>query len=237
MKKTDLPSILLSFVLIIVFTSSPAFAWIDNTHLAIVKVTGYEKWYNAAGADIAKIKAGNIEKFNHHFNNNNNAEITPALVLAQVSRYNDANEPEGHLYGAILAALKEYNSSTIGKKYAEYHIAYCAHYIGDLSNPLHNVSYDELTKSSHLTNDSIIDAEVLDNLPRIKEKMYPVILRPDNFEADLAGEIARIASISRQLGLKMKSKNRDMTKEEAYIQIGHSASLLQAVLKHLGKIK
>ncbi|MGD0397467.1 MAG: hypothetical protein ABSC04_00990 [Syntrophobacteraceae bacterium] len=33
-------------------------AWLDETHLAIAKAAGYQKWYNAAGADIAKVKAG-----------------------------------------------------------------------------------------------------------------------------------------------------------------------------------
>ena len=65
--------------------------------------------------------------------------------------------------------------------------------------------------------------------------MYPVNLRRDNFEYDLANEIARIANQARKLGRTLKKENRDMTKEEAYIQLGHSASLLKAVLTHFGK--
>lgn len=42
-----------------------ALAWNDETHLAIAKVAGYKMWFNAAGADIAKIKAGTIESYNH----------------------------------------------------------------------------------------------------------------------------------------------------------------------------
>jgi hypothetical protein len=53
---------------ILLFTSQ-AWAWHDETHLAIAKAAGYEKWYNAAGADITKIKAGNVEKKNHYVNN------------------------------------------------------------------------------------------------------------------------------------------------------------------------
>jgi hypothetical protein len=61
--------------------------------------------------------------------------------------------------------------------------------------------------------------------------MYNITLRADHFEEDLAKEIARIANISRQLGLKLRAENRNMTKEEAYVQLGHSASLFKALLK------
>lgn len=226
-------TILCLFTIAILPTIS--FAWHNNTHLAIAKAAGYEQWFNAAGADIAKLKAGNIERFNHHFKNNNNIEITPELVFAQVKKYNDPKDPEGHLYGAIIAAVREYKSSVLKDKYTEYHIAYAAHYIGDLSNPLHNVSNDSFNRSHHNVNDGIVENDVLENLNKVKEKMYPITLSSDHFEADLAKEIARIASISRQLGLQMKKENRDMTKEEAYTQLGHSSSLLHAVLKYLGK--
>jgi len=42
------------------FLSFPniSLAWHDETHLAIAKAAGYQKWYNTAGPDIAKVKAG-----------------------------------------------------------------------------------------------------------------------------------------------------------------------------------
>jgi hypothetical protein len=66
--------------------------------------------------------------------------------------------------------------------------------------------------------------------------MYPITLSKNNFEADLAREIARIANLSRKLGYKLREEKRDMTKQEAYVQLGHSASLLRAVLLHYNKI-
>jgi len=65
--------------------------------------------------------------------------------------------------------------------------------------------------------------------------MYKISLRDDNFAADLSREIARIANLSRRLGYKLGAENRNMTPEEAYIQLGHSASLLKAVLRHYEK--
>lgn len=43
--------------------------------------------------------------------------------------------------------------------------------------------------------------------------------------------IGSMRNILRALGLKMRKEDRDMTSDEAYMQLGHSASLLKAVLK------
>ncbi len=50
-------------------------------------------------------------------------------------------------------------------------------------------------------------------------------------EADLSREVARIANLSKQLGHTLEAQNRRMTREEAYRQLGHSVSLLKAILK------
>ncbi len=209
-----------------------AFAWHDHTHLAISQAAGYENWHNSAAADIAKTKAKEIEQYNHFFNNNANAEVTEAMVMDQVKRYNDPKDAEGHLYGAIIASLREYMSMKQANKYAEYPMAFCAHYIGDLSMPLHNVPYTNFNKSHHSQNDGIIDFGILNNIEFIQKNMYAITITNEN---DLASEIARIANISHKLGLKMEKENRDMTSEEAYGQIVHSASLLRAVLQYIRK--
>ncbi|MDP3260604.1 MAG: S1/P1 nuclease [Thermodesulfovibrionales bacterium] len=218
--------------LLIVLNISSVSAWHDETHLAVARAAGYKKWYNAAGADITKIKAGRREQNNHYFNNNDNAEVSPQMVMSQISRYNDPADMEGHLYGAIIASIQEYKKTSQSGKYPEYHIAFCAHYTGDLSQPLHNTLYDDFNKTHHGANDGTVENEVLKNISLIEKNMYPIILRQDNFEEGLAREISRIANISRMLGIKLRTENRNMTKEEAYTQLGHSASLLRAILKY-----
>jgi hypothetical protein len=216
-----------------------ALGWHDKTHLAVAKAAKYQMWYNAAAPDIAKIKAGNIEAFNHWYNNNSESEVTPQMVTGQISRYNKTDEwsdSEDHLYGAVIAALREYEQFLNSGKYAEYHIVYCAHYIGDLSMPLHNIPYDDYNKNRHSTNDGIVDQDVLTHPERIARHMYKITLRDNHFEADLAREIARIANSSRLWGYKLRAENRGMTTEEAFIQLGHSASLLKAVLQHYKKL-
>ncbi|HUN56280.1 MAG TPA: hypothetical protein VMU29_14100 [Smithella sp.] len=230
--------IIMVFGLLLILASQ-ALAWHDKTHLAICKAAGFDGWYHCAGPDIAKIKAGDVEAFNHWFNNSAEVEVTPRMVMDQVERYNKDNilfDAEGHLLGAIIASLREYQKDTQLGRYAMYHLVYCAHYIGDLSMPLHNTAFDDFNRMHHSINDGIVEGTILKEPEKITGHMYPITLSEKNFEADLAREIARIANLSRKLGYKMRAENRDMTKEEAYIQLGHSASLLRAVLKHEGRL-
>jgi hypothetical protein len=219
--------------------ASQASAWHDRTHLAICKAAGFDMWYHCAGPDIAKIKAGNIEEYNHWFNNTAEAEITPQMVLDQIEHYNKRSkifDAEGHLLGAIIASLRAYEKDHRSGKYALYNLVYCAHYIGDLTMPLHNIAYDDFNQDHHQANDGIVEDTILNEPEKIVKQMYPINLSKKDFEADLAREIARIANISRKLGYKLRAEKRDMTKQEAYTQLGHSASLLRAVLQYYNKI-
>ena len=213
--------------LLLFFTPNLSHAWHDETHLAVAKAAGYYKWYNAAGPDIAKIKAGDKENRNHYANNPPNTTVTPEMVLAQVQRYNDPTDENGHLYGAIIASLRDYRSVKGQGKYAEYHMAYCAHYVGDLSMPLHNTQYDDFNRQHHAAMDGIVEDEVLSHLERIK--VYPIVIKSED---DLVREIVRIANLSRELGYQLEKENRMLSKDEAYVQLGHSVSLLKSVLEY-----
>jgi hypothetical protein len=236
LKKTHIIIIIFS-LFVVLCSGGRAFSWFDETHIAIAREAGYFKWYHAAGPDIAKIKAGRIETYNHWFNNPENLEITSDIVLSQAKKYNDPGDKDGHLYGAIIAAVREYRETTKRGRYAEYHLAYCAHYIGDLTQPLHNVPYDTFNRTRHDANDGIVNREILSNSKRIQDHVYTIHLSKKNFERDLAEEIARTANISRRLGQKLKREKRNMTEKEAYRQLGHSVSLFKAVLRYFGKIK
>ncbi len=226
MKKTF--SYLLALTILALPVSS--WAWHDETHIAIAKAAGYHKWYNAAGADMAKVKAGNVEGKNHYVNNPPGAVVSPETVLAQAALYNQPDDPKGHLYGAIIASLRDYRTSTEKRKYADYHLAFCAHYIGDLSMPLHNTRYNAYNRRNHTRTDATINDEILDNLDRIK--IYPIEIRS---EQDLARQIARIANQALNLGYQLEKEGRLLTKAEAYQQISHSVSLLKGVLGWLGR--
>jgi hypothetical protein len=230
--------VIISFLVLLcpfAWNITPVQAWHDETHLAIAKAAGYPKWYNAAGPDIAKIKAGPLEDRNHYSDKQGVEKVTPEMVMEQVNRYNNADDSEGHLYGAIIASLRAYTKFQRDGKYAQYHIAYCGHYLGDLSQPLHNAPHDEFNKIHHGANDGIVESEVLQRIDKIAKNLYPITLRTDHFEEDLAKEIARIANLARDLYKKLRKDNRNMSQEEAYRQLGHSASLFKAVLNCLNE--
>jgi hypothetical protein len=216
------------------FMIGPAWGWYDKTHLAISQAAGYENWYNSAAPDITRTKAGDVEATNHWFNNTDEVYVTDKMVMDQVKRYNDPEDQEGHLYGAIIHSLRDYQQAKRTGKYAENHMAFCAHYIGDLSMPLHNAPDDLFNQEHHSKNDGIVEFSVLNNIGFIQRNMYEIKIQN---ERDLAREIARIANISRRLAYKLKKENRDMTQDEAYKQLSHSASLLKAVLTYAKRTK
>ncbi len=223
-------SVIFSFML----TSVQAFAWHDKTHLSIAEAAGFELWYSAAAPDVAKSKSEfrPIEEKNHYFNNNAQKEVDEAMVLEQVARYNKAGDEEGHLYGAIIGAVRAYKAESAAGKYAEYPLVFCAHYIGDLSMPLHNTEYDDFNKKRHTVNDGIIESIVRNNIGYIQRNIRQINI---DSESDLAREIAKVANAARKLGAKIRKENRDMTQDEAYTQVIQSSSLLKAVLKYVGK--
>ena len=224
----------LSLILSVMLSSVQAYAWHDKTHLSIAEAAGFELWYSAAAPDVAKSKSEfrPLEEKNHYFNNNADKEVDEAMVLEQVARYNKAGDEEGHLYGAIIGAVRAYKAESAAGKYAEYPLVFCAHYIGDLSMPLHNTGYDDFNKKRHSVNDGIIEGSDRNNIGYIQINIMPITIES---ESDLAREIAKVANASRKLGAKIRKEQRDMTQEEAYAQVIQSSSLLKAVLKYVGK--
>jgi hypothetical protein len=211
---------------VLVTTAAPAAAWYEETHLAIAKTSGYAKWYNAAAADIAKAKMGVREGHNHYHMSPHGTVITPEMVLGQARKY-DRIDPDGHLYGAIIASLRDYLEARAMGRFAENQMAYLIHYVGDLSMPLHHSPSNAFSRKNHAANDGIIEHEVLANLDKIR--IYDLSI---GSERDLAVAVARIANLSKALGQKLEKEDRLMTREEAYAQISHSASLLKAILRY-----
>ncbi len=217
--------------------SSPAYSWSDRCHLAIARAAGYDEWYNAVAADILAARLGRAERRNHDAAIDRRKPITEAQVLEQAEKVKNPSNGEGQLYGAIIASVEEYERAYRNRDVdRDYFLSLAVHYIGDLSAPLHNIAYDDFNTAHHAANDALLDRELKDDAcvvktGKIEEKMYAITITPEHWKTDLAKEVARIAVLSRRLGLLLEAENRDMTKEEAYVQAGHSASLLRAVLK------
>jgi hypothetical protein len=48
-----------------------------------------------------------------------------------------------------------------------YNFVYCAHYISDLTMPLHNIAFDDFNKEHHDANDGIVEKTILDKQKEI----------------------------------------------------------------------
>jgi len=66
-----------------------------------------------------------------------------------------------------------------------------------------------------------------------ENNIYPIKI---NSEKDLANEIAKIANLSIKKGYQIQDEKRLLTKDEAYEQISHSASLFKAILEYVEKM-
>jgi hypothetical protein len=231
MKKAKYPIITLLTILIVIVVVGDSYSWHDETHVAIAKAAGYKKWFNAAAADMLKIKAGYKERLNHYTNHPRETVVTPEMVFEQIEKYNRKSDVMGHLYGAIIASVRDYLKEKQKGKYGEYHLAFCAHYVGDLSQPFHSTLYNAYNRKNHHILESLINDEVLNNIERIK--IYEIKIES---EEDLAKEIARIANLSMKKGYQIEDENRLLTKEEIYDQISHSASLFKAILRYVDKV-
>jgi len=210
------------------------YGWHDKTHLAIARAAGFVRWYSAAAPDVVKSREAfrKIEEKNHYFNNNGAVPVSEVMVMEQLQRFNDPDDQEGHLYGAIIGSLRDFRDLNATGKYADYPLVFAAHYIADLSMPLHNSAYDAFNRERHSKNDGIIEGEALKSIGYIRRSIYRIRLAS---EADLAREVARVAEISRKLGNRMRMDNRDMSRPEALEQAVHSASLFRAILLYVGK--
>ena len=80
MKRAKYPIITLLIFFFVTSFAGNSYPWHDETHIAIAKTAGYKKWYNATGADMAKLKAEKIEKLNHYVINPPGTVITPEMT-------------------------------------------------------------------------------------------------------------------------------------------------------------
>jgi hypothetical protein len=239
---------------VVCLPASRSFAWHDATHMAVMKAAGLDDLaYLAVGPDMAKEKAGDAEGPNHYNNTRPGVEVTAEMVLSQFRDYNKTEDADGHLYGAIVASLTDYVVRDAGGKYAIYPLGYAAHYIGDLSMPLHNVEYDAFNKLNHSANDGIVEkaglkderteakvARIAAEISKRMAKLPPLRIAADikEFYPDLAAGIAAVANRSIAIGRKMQGAvppRSRMTEDEAYDQLALSAQLLKAVYQAVSR--
>lgn len=235
-----------------------AFPWSPRTHAFMAQKAGIRNPEYAFFADHFKQENKELLGPLHYHNAAPGATITPAYIdryPIRVETYIPEGrkrarpirirvpDPAGALYWKIVE-IYESMKGTRGWEY-EYHLINLAHYVGDLSNPLHNFPHGD----KRAADGKIYRAEGAwarerhEAFDSILESLFPMDRRMDQmFDAsiaavavvsadDLKREIAQIATAANRLAKRCYQERRLMTVEEALKQTALSVSLLKAVIQ------
>lgn len=253
--------IALQFLLIPLFFTY-AQAWDCFTHAYIAKKAGLRIPEAACMPDIIRDEQYDLFEPLHYHSAPPDAIITAEYVdkfkiAEKTVTINGKNyrlrvpDPAGVLYYKIvelyekMKALDRRNHDNLLA--LEYYLFTIAHYIGDLSQPLHNFPYGEKVASDGrvyaqegkfnrefhdrfdqaftelLRRDPLLDQEIEKSLKTI---------RIENSET-LKEEIAKIASSAQKIARACFTEKRLPTKEELVLQVSSSISLLRAIVESI----
>jgi hypothetical protein len=207
------------------FTSF-SYSWDKLTHIMIGKFACFILSDSLGFPDDNK-KNDETTRNDHYSNLAKDSTITTLFIKHGLKLFNSDSENYhngGELYSAIIHYVRDYIRTK-----NKINLVFAGHLIGDLSNPLHNIVYDDFNKLHHKYND-----DILKNCKKWTSKITYKNMYIYN-EADLIRHITNIAKSSQKLGYKLEKKNRDMTCREAKIQISQSISLFRAVLNYVQK--
>lgn len=249
-------------ILLAVGLSGQAWGWSGHTHIFIAKQAGVKYPEAACFPDVSWEDNEALLKPYHYHNAPPDAVVTPeyidnfAITSRSVKLPDGARvtirvpDESGVLYRRIVELYKRYTS----KKYKpawqyDYYEATLAHFVADLSQPLHNYPYldkpagDGLSYGQQgdwaLKKHGSFDRRLDDYLKKDpdQEKIPPglIVVPTIKSEDDLKREIAKIANRSIALANKcFAEQSRIMTREEAINQAALSISLLKGILKNRG---
>ncbi|MGO8763263.1 MAG: hypothetical protein ACLQUS_14860 [Desulfobaccales bacterium] len=234
-----------------------ALGWSSKTHIFIAQEAGVKNPEAACFPDLSRKDNGALLGPFHWHDASPNAVVTPDYIdQYQISEGNyikaDAPkskplkikvpDPCGVLYWKIMELYQAMKGAT-GWEY-EYYLTNIAHYVGDLSQPLHNFpygsepasdgkSYPEVgtwAKEHHREFDDILESSF--PLDKKKEEKFLFMVSPPEIKSidDLKREISKIANNSIALANKCYSEKRIINQDEALKQVAMSVSLLKAII-------
>jgi hypothetical protein len=252
----------LSKIIIVIFIalalSTNAFSWSCKTHIFIAQEAGIKNPEAVCFPELEKKENKALLGPFHWHDASPNTIVTPEYIdQYQITEgmYVKIDSPEskpikirvpdplGVLYWRILELYQRMKGKT-GLEY-DYYLINIAHYIGDLSQPLHNFPYEDKptsdgksypeigfwSKKHHLEFDMALDPFLpLDD--KKKKSFRSMITSPQITSIDdLKKEIAKIANSSIALANKCYSEKRVISKDEALRQVVMSISLLKAIIE------
>ena len=223
-------------------------AWTDQAHMAMGLAAGFRCFHNCVAPDAARTVAainGLSETDNqaHFFNAPADYVLTTEDAYAQLQFVGKQGEecPDGYLLGAILQTTRLCKEKTAVGAYDDEYYAVLLHYAADLAQPLHMSVYDDFNRQYHFACDHILTDQ---------EAEYPVLaaialadeLTVDDtlcFETEeqLLEAVITLAAQSQALGKTMRAEQRNITREEALMQVSRAAAIGRAIMRYCGKIK
>lgn len=252
----------LTIILIAFAYSTNALAWSCKTHIFIAQEAGIKNPGLVCFADISKNENPSLLGPFHWHNASPNTIVTPDYIdQYQIAEgmYVKLSSPEskpiklkvpdpsGVLYWKIVE-LYQWIKMTKDLEH-DYYLINIAHYIGDLSQPLHNFPYEDKPASdgkaypeigfwateNHWEFDMALDSYL--PLDRKTRKVFQTMITQVKITSinDLKKEISKIANSSIALANKCYSEKRVITKNEALRQVAMSVSLLKAIIESTKK--
>ena len=224
-----------------------ALAWTDQAHMAMGLAAGFPCFHNCAAADVSHTVAAinglsQTDSKAHFFNAPADYVLTIEDAYAQLQFVGKPSEecPNGYLLGAILQTTRLCKEKTAAGVFDDEYYAVLLHYVADLAQPLHMSIYDDFNSSYHFACDHILsDSEaeypVIAAMTLADELTVDDTLRFETEEQLLEGVIA-LAAQSQELGKTMRAEQRNITREEALLQVSRAATLGKAIMRYCGKI-
>jgi hypothetical protein len=245
--------------MVTVFNFSPsAFSWSPEAHIFIAAESGITHPEVTCFPDLTKEENITLAGPFHWHDAAPSTIVTPDYI----DRYRITEEryikvgsfeaqpvtvkipnPTGVLYWKILE-LYQSMIVTTGWEY-EYCLTNVAHYVGDLSQPLHNYPYADnpasdgkpypeigfWAKKYHQQFDTVLDPYL--PLTGEEEQSFRSMITPIKIVSvdDLKKEISRIANTTISLANRCYAEMRPPAQDEALRQMAMSVSLLRAIMK------
>ena len=209
---------------------NPAQAWFDGSHQAIMSAAGAQaEAHTAPGPDMMTRKVPQ-EGYNHFSNAilDDHPARARQQIRDQATRY-DQNDPEGHLLGAVLAALRTLQARQCRGGYAAYERGFLAHYVGDLLQPLHSGAYDAFNRREHLRIDGLMET-VPKLATAIAAQMTPMNLR---CEDEVVAAIVDAAHLAARMNGALRASGT-LSQDQGLALLAHAASLLRALYAYAG---
>lgn len=253
---------IVTMILGLLLLSTNALAWSCKTHIFIAQEAGIENPETVCFPDLSKKENESLLDPFHWHDASPNTCVTPDYIdqyqiiegMYVKVGYSEskpikirAPDPSGVLYWKILELYQKLQRA-IGWEY-NYYLSNIAHYIGDLSQPLHNFPYEDKpasdgkaypeiglwAKEHHGEFDDALDSYL--PLDEKTGKTFEIMITKDKVASveDLKRKISKIANSSITLANKCYSERRIITKDEALKQIAMSVSLLKGIIESTHK--